>query len=228
MSQLDLSAASGVTPRHVSFVETGRAAPSRDLLHTLADALAMPLRDRNDLFLAAGYAPPYRRLDLEDEEIREVIAAFDRILQSHEPLPGVVMDRHWNLIRANEAARRLFGAMLDLTAVEQPANVLRLVFGPLRAYIANWSELAPALLARARRESIGGVPDAELEVMLEGFSAQLGDIDRRPAAQGPVIDVAFEIGGELRRYFSTVTTLGTAADVGLQELRLELFHPRSG
>lgn len=228
MSQLDLSAASGVTPRHVSFVETGRSAPSRELLHTLAEALEMPLRDRNDLFLAAGYAPPYRRLDPDNDELREVLAAFDRILSSHEPLPGVVMDRHWNLVKANGGAQRLFGAMVDLSALDQPANVLRLVFGPLRERIANWSELAPALLARARRESVGGVPDPELQTMLDELSAQLPDGGRPPVAQGPVIDVAFDLDGQVERYFSTVTTLGTAADVGLQELRVELFHPHSG
>ncbi len=225
MSQLDLSAASGVTPRHGSFGETGRSSPSRELLHTLAQALQMPLRDRNDLFLAAGYAPPHRHLDPDDAELREVFAAFDRILASHDPLPGGVMDRHWNLVRANEGAQRLFGALVDLSQVEQPANVLRLVFGPLRPRIANWDELAPALLARARRESVGGVPDPDLQAMLDELSDELPAEGRPPMAQGPVIDVEFDVDGEVQRYFSTVTTLGTAADVGLQELRAELFHP---
>jgi transcriptional regulator with XRE-family HTH domain len=228
MSQLDLSAASGVTPRHVSFVETGRSSPSRELLHVLAEALQMPLRDRNDLFLAAGYAPPHRHLDLDDAELREVLAAFERILSSHEPLPGVVMDRHWNIVRANDGAQQLFGALLDLPQVEQPANVLRLVFGPLRERIANWSELAPALLARARRESVGGVPDPTLQAMLDELSERLDADGHPPLTQGPVIDVEFRLDGKVQRYFSTVTTLGTAADVGLQELRAELFHPHTG
>jgi transcriptional regulator with XRE-family HTH domain len=225
MSQLDLSSASGVTPRHISFVETGRSVPSRELLHALADALEMPLRDRNELFLAAGYAPPYRQLALDDDEIREVIAAFDRILESHEPCPGVVLDRHWNLVRSNHGAQRLFGALLGPTEVPETPNVLRLVFGPLRPKIINWAELAPALLARARRESIGGVPDPELESLLDELTGHLDDVGRRLIASWPVIDVAFDVDGEVRRYFSTVTTLGTAADVGLQELRIELFHP---
>ena len=228
MSQLDLSSVSGVTPRHVSFVETGRSAPSRELLHTLAEALEMPLRDRNRLFLAAGYAPPYRALDLDDEEAAEVVAAFDRILAGHEPHPGVVMDRHWNLVRSNRGAARLFGSLLDLAVVEQPPNVLRLVFGPLRPHIVNWSELAPALLARARREAVGGVPHPELVSLIEELARLLDDGPTRPAGTGPVIDVAFRLGPEVHRYFSTVTTLGTAADVGLQELRIELFHPHPG
>jgi transcriptional regulator with XRE-family HTH domain len=226
MSQLDLSSVSGVTPRHVSFVETGRSSPSRDLLHTLADALDMPLRDRNDLFIAAGYAPPYRRRGLEATEASDVSAAFDRILATHDPLPGVLLDRHWNLVQANDGARALFGRLLDPASVEQPANVLRMVFGPLRPHIDNWDELAPALLRRARREALGGLPDPMLQSLIDELDAQLDQPTRPGAAHGPVIDVAFRVDGEVRRYFSTVTTLGTALDVDLQELRLELFHPR--
>src|SRR5688572_11794956 len=113
MSQLDLASVTGVTPRHVSFVETGRSRPSRTMLDTLADALDMPLRDRNDLSLAAGYAPPYRELGLDDPELAVAVVALERILASHEPLPAVVMDRHWNLVRVNDGARALFGSMLD-------------------------------------------------------------------------------------------------------------------
>jgi transcriptional regulator with XRE-family HTH domain len=228
MSQLHLSAAAGVTPRHVSFVETGRAQPSHEMLHALADALDMPLRDRNDLFLAAGFAPPYRTLDLDDTEAAEVTAAIERILASHEPFPAVVMDRHWNLLRVNGGADQLFGSMLDMSAIEQPANVLRLLFSDdhLRPHVENWSELAPALLTRARRESIGGVPDPQLRSLLDTLEAQLHPNDAPLLGpRRPVIDVAFRVGGQTRRYFSTVTTLGTATDITLQEIRIELFHP---
>ena len=229
MSQLGLSAVSGVTARHVSFVETGRAQPSRELLDRLADALDMPLRDRNDLFLAAGYAPPYRTSSLDDAEAEMVTAAIDRILASHEPHPGVVMDRHWNLLRTNHAADELFGAMLDLDGKDSPVNVLELIFSSdhLRPHVANWETLAPALLARARREAVGGVPDAELGSMIERFDAQLRleQLTSPPAHHGPILDVAFHANGSVRRYFSTITTLGTATDVTLQEIRIELFHP---
>jgi transcriptional regulator with XRE-family HTH domain len=225
MSQLDLSASSGVTPRHVSFVETGRSTPSRELLHTLADALEMPLRDRNTLFLAAGYAPPYRDHGLDDPDASDVADAIERILSSHDPLPGVVVDRHWNLIRANHGAQQLFGQLLDLDSVEPPINVLRLVFGPLRPVIDNWAELAPSLLARARRESVGGVPDPELEALLDDLTTQLPTAPHPNIGHGPVISAAFRIAGTVHRYFSTVTTLGTALDIDLQELRIELFHP---
>jgi transcriptional regulator with XRE-family HTH domain len=229
MSQLDLSARSGVTPRHVSFVETGRAQPSRQLLDRLADALDMPLRDRNDLFLAAGFAPPYRALGLDDDELEVVAGAIDRILAGHEPFPAVVMDRHWNLLRTNHGADELFNAMLDLSAIDPPANVLELVFSNqhLRPHVANWSQLASALVARARREAVGGLPDARLGSMIERFDTQLRDegVSPTPSSRGPVVDAAFIVHGTVQRYFSTITTLGTATDITLQEIRIELFHP---
>ena len=133
MSQLDLSSTTGVTARHISFVETGRSSPSRELLETLADALDMPLRDRNDLHLAAGFAPPYRELGLDDRELADTMVAIDRILDSHEPLPAVVMDRHWNLLRTNAGAVDLFGTMLDLDGIE----TLRLVIRRCRRQLAE-------------------------------------------------------------------------------------------
>lgn len=227
MSQLELSTRAGVTARHVSFVETGRSRPSRELLDTLADTLDIPLRSRNELFLAAGFAPPYTSMSADDSEFAEVMTALGRILDSHDPLPGVIMDRHWNLVQANTAAQRLFNEMVDLSTVDQPANVLRLMFGPVRPHVANWPAISTALLARARREAVGGVPDPELQALLDELSALVDDHPGPPGPTSPVIDVEFIIGGTVHSYFSTITTLGTAADVSLQELRIELFHPRT-
>lgn len=225
MSQLDLSTRSGVTPRHVSFVETGRSKPSREMLDTLAETLDIPLRARNELYLAAGFAPPYTSLSADDDGFAEVMTALERILDSHEPLPGVIMDRHWNLVRANTAAQRLFGEMIDLSTVDQPANVLRLMFGPLRSHVGNWPTIAPALLARARREAVGGVPDPELQALLDELTPLVDEHRESPTPASPVISVEFLIHGTTHRYFSTITTLGTVVDVSLQELRVELFHP---
>jgi transcriptional regulator with XRE-family HTH domain len=228
MSQLALSSATGVTTRHISFVETGRAAPSRQMLDTLAIALDMPLRDRNDLYLAAGYAAPYRELGLGDEAMADARAALDRILGSHEPLPAVVMDRHWNLLQANQGAVELFGSMLDLGSLPQPANILDLVFDPggLKPHIAGWSRFASAMLDRARRETVGGVPDPELAARIERLASLLpARAEGRAGALGPLIPVQFVVGGTARCYFSTVTTLGSPCDITLQELRIELFHP---
>lgn len=235
MSQLDLSSATGVTSRHISFIETGRASPSREMLDTLAAALDMPLRDRNDLYLAAGYRAPYRELGLDDDELADARAAIDRILASHEPLPAVVIDRHWNLLRQNHGAAELFGAMLDLQRLPAPANVLELLFDrdALRPYIDDWETLAPAMLERARRESVGGVPDATLAARLDRLRRLLpprrlpagSESSRSPDSLGPLIPIGFTIDGETHRFFSTVTTLGTPSDITLQELRIELFHP---
>jgi transcriptional regulator with XRE-family HTH domain len=226
MSQLDLSTRAGVTPRHVSFVETGRSNPSREMLHLLAEHLDMPLRDRNELYLAAGFAPPYSAMSADDDAFDEIIAALRRILASHEPLPGVIMDRNWNLVHANTAAQTLFASMLDLEAIDQPANVLRLMFGPLRSHVRNWDQVANALVTRARREAVGGIPDPELQALLDEMSARLTASPGPPTHASPIIDVEFIIDGTVHAYFSTITTLGTSADVTLQELRLELFHPQ--
>jgi transcriptional regulator with XRE-family HTH domain len=228
MSQLDLSSATGVTTRHISFVETGRSAPSRQMLDTLAAALDMPLRDRNDLYVAAGYTAPYRELGLDDEALADARAAIDRILESHEPMPAVVMDPQWNLLRTNRGAIELFGSMLDLGSLPQPANVLDLVFDHdgLRPFIAGWDAFARSLLERARREAVGGMPDGELADRLARFGAMLAPRETpSPRLLGPLVPIELVIGGRPRCYFSTVTTLGTPCDITLQELRIELFHP---
>jgi hypothetical protein len=153
--------------------------PSRELLNTLADTLDIPLRARNDLDIAAGFAPPYPPMTADDDGFAEVMAALERILDSHEPLPGVIMDRHWDLVRANTAAQRLFSEMINLSTIEQPANVLRLMFGPLRSQVANWPEIATALLARARREAIGGIPDPQLQALLDELAPLVARQPRR-------------------------------------------------
>src|SRR3954451_2952649 len=134
MSQLALAHEAGVTPRHVSFVESGRANPSREMVLTLTRALGVPLRERNDVLLAAGYAPQYRETGLDDASMAAVRSALARVLEHHLPHRAVVMDRHWNILRANSAADALFGWLLD--GQEHPPNVVRLMLGPLRPHVA--------------------------------------------------------------------------------------------
>lgn len=233
-SQLALALEAGVSARHVSFIETGRARPSREMVLTLAGALDVPLRERNDLLLAAGYAPFYRQRELEAEEMAPARRALDAILERQEPYPAVVMDRHWNLVRTNRGAERFFGRLLgsDGTDASEPANVLRLMFDPdgLRPAVVNWPEVARGLLGRVQREAVGGVPDAETDRLLEEILAYPGVPRRwhRPDLGTPVVPfvpVAFRHGGRDYRYFSAVTTLGTPQDVTLQELRIETFFP---
>jgi transcriptional regulator with XRE-family HTH domain len=142
MSQLDLAVEAQVTPRHVSFVESGRARPSREMVLALAGALDVPLRERNQLLLAAGYAPLYRETGVEEPAMAQVRAALDRVLRHHEPFPAVVLDRHWDILMANAAATAMFAWLLGRERSERPANVLRLMFDPdgLRPFVANWEQ----------------------------------------------------------------------------------------
>lgn len=163
MSQLTLATEARVTPRHVSFVESGRANPSRDMVLTLARTLDLPLRDRNQLLLAAGYAPQYHDSGLADPVMAPVRAAVDRVLAQHEPYPAVVLSRHWDVTRTNTAAAALFGWLLG------PANVIRLMFDPagLRPHVLNWPDVAHALIQRVHREAVGGVRDHATTELLD-------------------------------------------------------------
>jgi transcriptional regulator with XRE-family HTH domain len=233
-SQLALALEAEVSARHLSFVETGRARPSREMVLTLAAALDVPLRERNDFLLAAGYAPLYRESDLDAPELAPARQAIGRVLGQQEPYPAVVLDRYWNLVRSNRGADRLFGLFLDPAALPRPANVLRLMFDPagLRPFVANWEALAPALLRRVHREAVGGAADeATLELLEEilsypGVPRSWGLPD--PVALSPFVPVHFRRGVLSFCYFSVVTTLGTPQDVTLQELRIESFFPADG
>src|SRR5262245_26142435 len=173
MSQLALAHEAGVTPRHVSFVESGRANPSREMVLTLTRALDVPLRERNQVLLAAGYAPQYRETGLDDASMGVVNDALNAML-THLPHPAVVMDRHWNVLRANPAADELFGWLLDGADAGDPPNVVRLMFGPLRAHVANWDETGEALVQRVHREAVGGVPDLVTRRLLDEVLAAPG------------------------------------------------------
>ena len=230
MSQLVLSMEAGVTPRHVSFIESGRAQPSRAMVLTLARALDVPLRERNQMLLAAGYAPVYRETGLGDESMARVRAALERVLRHHEPYPAVVMDRHWNVIQTNEAAAAMFEFLLDGDAPGDPPNVVRLMFTRLRPYVANWDQTGEALIQRVHREAVGGVADAGTRGLLDEVLA-LPDVPpewRRPdfaSTSLPLVPVELSKDGVELAYFSMVTTVGTPQDVVLQEIRIESFFP---
>src|SRR5215470_7922649 len=182
VSQLELALRAEVTPRHISFVETGRAHPSREMVLTLARALDVPLRERNQMLLAAGYAPLYRETGLDEASMSRVRAALDRLLAHHEPYPAVVMDRHWDVLRTNDAAAAMFAWLLDGADAGDPPNVVRLMFGPVRPHVANWEETGQALVQRVHREAVGGVPDAQTARLLDEVLALPGipDAWRRP------------------------------------------------
>jgi len=231
-SQLELAAAAATTPRYVSFVETGRAQPSRQMVARLAGALDVPLRERNGLLLAAGYAPSYPHAALDAPELDQVRVAINAMLAAHEPFPAVVLDRGWNVLRANGGATRLFGGLLAPDPIPEPANVLRLMIepGPVRDAVLNWAEVMPALLDRARREAVGGVLDLGTADLVNRLRARpevarmLARAEPGPAAP-PVLGVRFLVDGAERAFFSVVSTIGTPIDITAQEIRLEAFFP---
>jgi transcriptional regulator with XRE-family HTH domain len=232
LSQLALAGEVATTQRHLSFIESGRSQPSRAMLLRLARTLDIPIRERNQLLLAAGFAPLYREAGLESEEATQVRAAVERVLEAHEPYPAVVMDRHWNVVTTNSAAGAFFGWLLGDRELEMPPNVIRLMFDPdgLRPFVQNWDDIAEALIQRVHREAVGGFPDAETIALLDQALGYPGvpsrwrtpDFSNPPL---PVVPVEFQKDGLALSYFSTVTTLGTPQDAMLQEIRIESFFP---
>ncbi len=232
LSQLALAHEANVSPRHVSFVETGRAKPSRDMVLLLADALAVPLRERNEFLLAAGFAPMFRESNLDDPALAPVRVAIDAILKQQEPYPAVAMNRHWDIVAANGAATKFFELLLDGRPPAGAGNVLRLMFHPdgLRPFVENWDAVAQALVRRVHREAVGGALDeAGRQLLAEildypGVPARLRTPDLG-APLVPVLPVSFRHGERLFHFFSAITVLGTPQDITLQELRIECFFP---
>ena len=232
MSQLALAHEAEVSPRHVCFLETGRAKPSRDMVLHLAETLDVPLRERNGLLLAAGFAPIYRESTLDARELVPVRTAIDAILNQQEPFPAVVMNRHWDIVATNGAATRFFSLLLGGRSPHGAGNVLRLMFHPdgLRPFVENWETVAQTLIRRVHREALGGtLDDAGKELLSEVLSYR--GVPKRLRAPDlgtplvPVVPVSFRHGGQTFNFFSAVTVLGTAQDITLQELRVECFFP---
>jgi len=236
-SQFDLSLDAGVSQRHVSFIESGRSVPSRQTLLNIAQALDIPLRERNALLLAAGYAPMYPEGAWNADEMQSVTRALARMLKQHEPFPAVVMDRYWDVLLPNESAPRFFNCFIDLSARSSPRNMLHLMFDPdgMRPFIANWEEVARSLIQRVHRESVGRVIDEKTRELLAGLFAYpdvKSDwkspemLNAGPAARTmPVIPISFVKDGATLNYFSMITTVGTPQTVAAQELRIESMFP---
>ena len=230
-SQLDLALSAGISQRHLSFVESGRSTPTRETLTDIAEALGVPLRERNALLLAAGYAPLYAEAEWDAPEMRSITAAVTRLLKQQEPYPAVLMDRHWTVLAANEAAPRFFGRFIDIDARPTPRNMLHLMFDPagMRPFIRDWVRVSASLLDRVRREAIGHVIDAGSRVLLDALLAYDGAPVGRARAPVrldlPMIPIGFEKDGIILNYFSMITTVGTPTAIAAQELRVECLFP---
>jgi transcriptional regulator with XRE-family HTH domain len=232
LSQLDLALEAGVSARHLSFVETGRSRPSPEMVLLLADVLDVPLRERNALLLAAGYAPVYGQRPLDDPDMSPVREALDILLAAHEPYPAVVIDRGWNMVAANRSVALLTdGVAPELLA--PPANVLRLSLHPdgLAPRIVNLAEWRAHLLERLGRQVIL-TGDDDLAALLDelngypGGAPDAGDGRHAPEPGGGiVVPLRMRAGDAVLAFFSTVATFGTAVDVTVSELSIESFFP---
>lgn len=227
LSQLELSSRAGVSTRHLSFVETGRANPSRELLLHLGRSLGMPLRDCNRLLLAAGFAPVFGDAPLDAPEQRDTLAAVQRVLDAHEPWPALVMDRHWNLVTANKAAM-LFVEDVAPELMTPPVNVLRVCLHPggLAPRITNLGAMAHHVLGSLQRQ-IDGLGDPELAALhdeLLGYVRHV-DIEDTDGDHGLAVTMELERGDDTLRFVSLIATFGSAVDATTSELIIETFLP---
>lgn len=197
----------------------------------LADALEIPLRERNDILTAAGYAPSYRNEPLDDPTMQTVKRAVGQMLRHHEPYPAVVMDRYWNVIDTNRSAPDFFGRFIDLSLWPQPRNLLHLMFDPtgMRPFLLDWEEIARSLLLRLRKEAIGHVLDARLNALLSKLSA-FPDVhgnlsSSHPVKPLPMVPLRFRTDAGPLTLFSMITTVGTPQTITAEELRIETMFP---
>ena len=231
MSQLDLACEADISARHLSFLETGRSSPSREMVLHLAEQLEVPLRERNSLLVAAGYAPVFRERPLEDPTLQAARKVIDLLLAAHEPFPALAIDRHWTLVASNRAIPLLL-AGVEPSLLVPPVNVLRLSMHPqgLAPQIVNLAEWRSHLLARLRRQ-IDATADpvlAELLNELSSYPVPSGNKYNAPSDTdyaGVAVPVQLATADGVLSFLSTTTVFGTPVDITLSELALESFFP---
>jgi transcriptional regulator with XRE-family HTH domain len=234
LTQMELALDAGVSTRHLSFVETGRSRPSSDMVLHLAEQLEVPLRERNELLVAAGYAPRYADRGFEDPALTEIRSAVSRVLAAHEPFPAIAVDRYWDLVTSNEALAPLLAGVAP-KLLEPPVNTIRLALHPdgMAPRIVNLGEYRADLIDRLERTwRLTG--DERVHELHEEMLAYPGpaELDLPPAgAPHPAVTTQLRVrpadgaaGPELV-FFSTITTFGTAIDVTVSELAVEAFFP---
>src|SRR5688572_14449563 len=230
-SQLDLALEADISTKHLSFLETGRSQPSREMLLHLAQLLEMPLRDRNHALVAAGFAPVFPEHSLEDPALEAARRAVDLVLKGHEPFPALAVDRHWNLIAANGATQRMLSGV-DPSLLQPPVNALRLSLHPagLGPQIVNFTEWREHLVARLRRQFQVSA-DPVLDELVKELESYPVPADSNPARAktdefgGVVVPLQLRTPGGVLSFFSTTTIFGTPMDVTLSELAVEAFFP---
>jgi transcriptional regulator with XRE-family HTH domain len=238
-SQLDLALQANVSQRHLSFLESGRSQPSRDMVLQLAEALDVPLRERNLLMNAAGFAAFFQQRALQDDEMKAVREALDQTLKHHEPYPAVVVDRQWNMLMSNGPSQRfvaLLGPPDDVWRRVDGSglrNVMRMTFHPdgMQSRLKNWPEVASLLLSRLQREVAGDPSNQALRQLLTDVCGLPG-VPAPGANSGwlrpmppPIFPLEYDLGENTLKVFSMVSTFGTALDITADELRVETFFP---
>lgn len=224
LSQLALAAAAEVSPRHVSFVESGRSAPSRQMVLRLAETLDLPLRARNDLLHLAGFAPAYPERGLDEPALAAISSVIDQMLVQQEPYPALVFDRYWNIVRQNGTAARLFADLLPGPS----ANAVQIFLGPgpFRDIVENWEEVAWVTLNRLRRDAATAAGDERMQALLaeaESYMAGIEPVDVE--TRSPAVYARFRLGDRRVRTVSTIASFNAARDVTLDELHVELVFP---
>lgn len=238
LSQLDLALAGNVSQRHISFLESSRANPSRDMVLQLAAVLDVPLRDQNIMLTAAGFAPIYSQSDLSAPEVEPIRKAIEFILRQQEPYPALVMDRYWNLLQSNTSAQRLTNWLIHPEELQRRFNIdgkinlMRLMFHPqgFKPFVANWEEIASHLIQRVYREAFADGHSDESMALFQELEAypdvpHLWQQSLPRTWQLPLLTVQFVKDGLSLNLFSTIATLGTPHDITLQELRIESLFP---
>lgn len=225
LSQFELSLTAAVSSRHLSFVETGRAKPSREMLLHLADRLEIPLRERNELLLAAGFAPAYKERPLDSADLTPVREALDRFLRAHEPYPALLLDRRYDIVGMNDAAAGFTEGIAE-ALLEPPVNALRVTLHPqgMAPSIVNFAEWSSHLLHRLERQATN-TGDPELRALYDELVAYPGvSTEHATGANEILLPLRLRNGSS---FFSTVTTFGTPNDITLEELTIEAFYPAS-
>lgn len=231
MSQLALATEAGISARHLSFLETGRAQPSREMVQLLAGMLDVPLGERNALLVSAGYAPLYGERPLGAPELEPVRRALEFIMRQQEPYPALVLDGQWNIVMGNDASRRIFDLFKGPARDAKPVNVMRTVFDPdgLRRFIANWEEVAECLMYSIHREVAMTGSDSVIRLRDELLAyPNVPSRWRAPDAlspMAPLVSMQLKRGDLSLAFFSMITMLGTPRDVTLQQLKIECFFP---
>ena len=217
-SQLALSLDADVSARHISFLETGRARPSREMVARLGEAMNLPLTARNELLSHAGFAPRYEARDWDDAAMAPVRSAVEYMLGAHDPYPGLALDRIWNIVSMNASATRLFGAF----GVTKGQSLLTpMLSGAIAQVVENWPSVASAAASRLRIESAAAGGIAELDDAASRLSNQGTDAP----SNGPVIPTIVQLGGMRLSMFATIAQFGTPEDLALDDLKVELYFP---